>query len=97
MSSVSPVVTIPRLEGTGRVTQLRVLHSEWTKLRSLRSTGWSLLVGLLLPIAFPILFAVITSARWGHLSPREPASRPGWEQIPSAAPADLPLPRGQTP
>ena len=25
--------------------------------------------------------------------PREPASRPGWEGIPSAAPADRPLPR----
>jgi hypothetical protein len=36
--------------------------------------------------------------RLGHASskaeegPREPASRPGWEQIPSAAPADRPLP-----
>jgi hypothetical protein len=26
--------------------------------------------------------------------PREPRSRPGWEQIPSAAPADRPLPAG---
>ena len=25
--------------------------------------------------------------------PREPRSRPGWEQIPSSAPADSPLPR----
>ena len=37
--------------------------------------------------------------RLGHASskaeggPREPSSRPGWEQIPSAAPADRPLPR----
>ena len=37
--------------------------------------------------------------RLGHASskadegPREPRSRPGWEQIPSAAPADEPLPR----
>jgi RecB family exonuclease len=36
--------------------------------------------------------------RLGHASskaeegPREPSSRPGWEQIPSAAPADRPLP-----
>jgi hypothetical protein len=27
--------------------------------------------------------------------PREPATRPGWEGIPSAAPADAPLPRQQ--
>jgi hypothetical protein len=26
--------------------------------------------------------------------PREAETRPGWEQIPSAAPADSPLPRG---
>ena len=37
--------------------------------------------------------------RLGHASskaeegPREPGSRPGWKQIPSAAPADRPLPR----
>jgi hypothetical protein len=37
--------------------------------------------------------------RLGHASskaeegPREPGTRPGWEQIPSAAPADSPLPR----
>jgi hypothetical protein len=37
--------------------------------------------------------------RLGHASSkadtpaREPATRPGWKQIPSAAPADRPLPR----
>ncbi len=37
--------------------------------------------------------------RLGHASSkaqeggREPRSRPGWEEIPSAAPADTPLPR----
>jgi hypothetical protein len=37
--------------------------------------------------------------RLGHASskaengPREPRSRPGWDEIPSAAPADAPLPR----
>jgi RecB family exonuclease len=36
--------------------------------------------------------------RLGHASskaeegPREPRSRPGWEELPSAAPADAPLP-----
>jgi hypothetical protein len=38
--------------------------------------------------------------RLGHASskaeegPREPRARPGWEEIPSSAPADRPLPRG---
>jgi hypothetical protein len=37
--------------------------------------------------------------RLGHASskadegPREPATRPGWDEIPSSAPADHPLPR----
>jgi hypothetical protein len=26
---------------------------------------------------------------------REPRSRPGWDELPSSAPADSPLPRGQ--
>ena len=38
--------------------------------------------------------------RLGHASskaeegPREAATRPGWDRIPSSAPADAPLPRG---
>ena len=39
---------VPRLDSTGRVTQARVIVSEWTKLHSLRSTRWSLLVAFLL-------------------------------------------------
>jgi len=37
--------------------------------------------------------------RLGHASskaderPREPRSRPGWDELPSSAPADAPLPR----
>jgi ABC-2 type transport system permease protein len=75
VSAATPVVHVPRLESTGRVTQLRVLRSEWTKFRSLRSTGWSLFAGILLTVAFPILFATVTSARWGHMSPHERANR----------------------
>jgi hypothetical protein len=39
--------------------------------------------------------------RLGHASskaeegPREPRSRPGWNEVPSSAPADAPLPRRQ--
>jgi ABC-2 type transport system permease protein len=51
-----------------RVTQARVILSEWTKLRSLRSTRWSLLVATVLTIGFPILAAAVISAHWGHRS-----------------------------
>jgi hypothetical protein len=56
-----------------RVTQLRVVSSEWTKLRSVRSSFWSLLATLLLIIGIGILVCVIFNVRWPHLNPRERA------------------------
>jgi len=52
-----------------RVTQARVALSEWTKLRSLRSTRWALFVTLLLTIGIGILACTVFAARWPHLSP----------------------------
>jgi ABC-2 type transport system permease protein len=75
MSAVTPTVRLPRLESTARVTFPRVLLSEWTKLRSVRSTKWSLAVGFLLTIAFPVVFAFVTSSHWGTMSPHERADR----------------------
>jgi ABC-2 type transport system permease protein len=75
MTSVTPTVTIPHLAEHGRVTQARVIASEWTKLITLRSTLWSLGVGMFLTLAFPILFATVTGARWGQMSPHERADR----------------------
>ena len=75
MSAFVGPVTVPRLEHVGRVTQLRVALSEWTKLHSLRSTRWSLLVAAVLTIGFPALFAAITSSHWGSMSPHERADR----------------------
>jgi ABC-2 type transport system permease protein len=75
VSAVTPTVRLPRLETSGRVTFPHVLLSEWTKLRSVRSTLWSLGVGFLLTIAFPVIFAFVTSAHWGSMSPQERASR----------------------
>ncbi|MDX6400434.1 MAG: hypothetical protein QOF27_1040, partial [Gaiellaceae bacterium] len=53
MSSVTTTTALPRVPHTGKVTQLRVFRSEWTKLRSVRSTRWSLLaaVGFTIGIA----------------------------------------------
>jgi ABC-2 type transport system permease protein len=75
MSAVSPSVRLPRLEVTGRVAFHRVLLSEWTKLRSVRSTKWSLVVGFLLTIAFPIIFALVTRSHWHSMKPHERADR----------------------
>ncbi len=46
-----------------RVTQPRVVLSEWTKLRSLRSTVWSLAVAVLLTVGLPLLVATIRTTR----------------------------------
>jgi ABC-2 type transport system permease protein len=72
---VASIQRLPRAAHTGRVTQFRVVLSEWTKLHSLRSTRWSLFAGILLTIAFPILFAAVTSSHWGTMSAHERADR----------------------
>ena len=74
-SSAVSAPHLPRLGMTGRVTQARVVSSEWTKFVSLRSTRWSLGVGVLLTIAFPLLFATVTATHWSHMSPGDRAGR----------------------
>jgi ABC-type transport system involved in multi-copper enzyme maturation permease subunit len=58
-----------------RVTQLRVLRSEWTKLWSLRSTRWSLAITVAMTIGFACLAAFVNANRWSHMSPDEQAHR----------------------
>ena len=75
MSTLSNVQQLPGAAHTGRVTQARVALSEWTKLHSLRSTRWSLGIGVLLTIALPVIFSAVTSSHWGSMSPRDRADR----------------------
>lgn len=56
-----------------RVTPLRVAHSEWIKLRSLRSSWIMLLVGFALMVGLGLLTAAVTVSQWPHL----PAAWPG--------------------
>jgi ABC-2 type transport system permease protein len=53
---------------TGRVTQVRVARSEWTKFRSLRSTRYTLLAGVGGTIVFAIIPALINASRWSTMS-----------------------------
>jgi ABC-2 type transport system permease protein len=64
------VVAAPR----GKVTQGRVLRSEWTKLFTLRSTRWSLLAGFVAMAGLGILVAAVQMSRWTHLEPHERAT-----------------------
>jgi ABC-2 type transport system permease protein len=68
--SATSVPTAPaRKEWAGAPVSLpRVMRSEWTKLWSLRSTRWSLLLAFVAQAGLGPLAAAITMARWSHLS-----------------------------
>jgi ABC-type transport system involved in multi-copper enzyme maturation permease subunit len=69
-----PAVTAPR-EHVQRITQTRVIRSEWTKLRSLRSTVWSLASAIVTTIGLPVLFAAVVASHWSTMRPAERAHR----------------------
>ena len=51
---------------TLRVTQARVMKSEWTKLRTQPGALWSLLSAVILVVAFGILYSLLRAARPPH-------------------------------
>ena len=75
MSTAALEVKLPRYERAGRVTQVRVLLSEWTKLVSLRSTRWSLAAATVLGIGLPCVFAAVTASHWHSMSLHERLDR----------------------
>jgi ABC-2 type transport system permease protein len=56
---------------TGRVTQLHVVRSEWTKLWTLRSTRWSLLFAFVAMAGLGPLIAAVQMSRWDRLMPHD--------------------------
>jgi ABC-2 type transport system permease protein len=71
--SSAAATQIPRLAHTGRVTQWRVFLSEWTKLRSVRSTRWSLLAAVGFTIGIAALACAVVSHHWPHMSAHDRA------------------------
>jgi ABC-2 type transport system permease protein len=65
--------TLTPVAPTARVTQLRVFASEWTKLRSVRSTRYALLAAVVLSIAFAVIGSTIVVSQWAQMDPREQA------------------------
>jgi ABC-2 type transport system permease protein len=65
--------TLPPAAQTGKVTQARVAVSEWTKLRSVRSTRYSLLALVGFTIGIAAIATGVVSARWGHMSAHDRA------------------------
>jgi ABC-2 type transport system permease protein len=81
MSSSAPAI-LPRTNVTGsratrargRVTQLGVFRSEWTKLYSLRSTRYALLATAVMTIGFGIIASAATVSRWSSMSVADKAT-----------------------
>jgi ABC-2 type transport system permease protein len=53
------------------VTLPRVVRSEWTKLRTLRSTRWSLLAAVIAMAGLGAAVAAVQMSRWSQLDPHE--------------------------
>lgn len=73
MSAAAPAVGGSH-RGAHRVTQARVIASEWTKFRSLRSTLITLAVVLVLTIGVGALVTGVTAAHWSSIPPAEKAA-----------------------
>ncbi|MDX6565832.1 MAG: type transport system permease protein, partial [Gaiellales bacterium] len=74
MSAVTPLPIDRARTHPSRVTQARVALSEWTKIRTLRSTRYSLLAGVVMTIAFAVIPALVNASRWSGMSTSDKAS-----------------------
>lgn len=57
-----------------RITFREAMDSEFAKIRSVRSTFWTLLISLLLSVGISLLIAALTSANWSSVSAADRAS-----------------------
>jgi ABC-type transport system involved in multi-copper enzyme maturation permease subunit len=56
------------------VTFREAMDSEYAKIRSVRSTWWTLLISLVVSVGISFLIAAVTSANWNSLTPADRAS-----------------------
>jgi ABC-2 type transport system permease protein len=70
------------------VTQPRVIVSEWIKLRSLRSTFWSLVAASVFIIGLGLLFASVQAGNWAD-RPHQDVWDPTWISLQGAFLAQL--------
>ena len=72
----SPDLIIPRLAGDGdgvRVTQLRVIRSEWIKMRTLRSSWLIIGIAIVSLAGVGVAISWSTVNDWTHMRPRQRA------------------------
>ncbi len=70
-----PLRLLPPPPGAAlKVTQARVLRSEWMKFRSLRSTLYTLLAAVALTIGIGALFSAVTASQYHTFSAADQAA-----------------------
>jgi ABC-2 type transport system permease protein len=67
VTSAAPARPAPPPAPARRAGFGHLLLSEWTKIRSLRSTVWSLILLVVLTLGITILITAITSAQWNKI------------------------------
>jgi ABC-type transport system involved in multi-copper enzyme maturation permease subunit len=68
MTAVAESTTPAVRTHTGKVTQARVIKSEWIKFRTLRSSLWSLVFGVGAMVAIALLFSFAVKSHYPHMS-----------------------------
>jgi hypothetical protein len=66
MTTSTAAAALPAYSRSQRVTQARVMKSEWTKLRTQPAALWSLLSAVVLVVAFGVLYSLLRVARPPH-------------------------------
>lgn len=65
MTLITSTIPAPEAPHYGLVG---VMRSEWTKIRSVRSTTWTIIVTVVLTIGIGIIATATEATRWGHAS-----------------------------
>lgn len=63
-ASPAGTVAAPEAGQPGRAGFGHLMLSEWTKIRSVRSTVWSLVLFVVVSVGFTVLFTALTAANW---------------------------------
>ena len=73
MTAATATATRQSAVPDARLSAAGLLRSEWTKLRSLRSTVWSYVVAVLLVVGLSAVICVATANHWSQMDPQERA------------------------
>jgi ABC-2 type transport system permease protein len=64
--AAAPAAQVPAARPAKRAGFGHLLVSEWTKIRSVRSTVWTLLLFVIITIGLTVLITILTSANWDN-------------------------------